>query len=227
MWTKERSGSGGRRLSSWARERRLAMWKRPSLWIAVVLTALVAAACLFIVTEDVPDFETTGEGDRWSFQGLSGNTVTIFVDTKDDGLDPVAFLIAPDGTVLAEGDDEVDCSITPVCGFACPLLEDVPLTVTGRTKSSCGILDFLESRTVWGESTICSLRFNRILSQSVSSRRGWSWMMGQPRFRPPSPRQSHSSANRTWTSRPHEKPRGQTATSPRGFFLCCQRGNRV
>lgn len=48
-----------------------------------------------------------GFSETWSFSGLSGDVVQVTVETTSGNLDPAAKLYAPDGTVIASGDDEV------------------------------------------------------------------------------------------------------------------------
>jgi len=77
------------------------------------------------------------QGDLWVFDGRAGDVIDIRLDTRDDNndstsnLDPILLLRRPDGSLLAAGDDEVDCSRPPVCGFRCPLLTGVALDQTG------------------------------------------------------------------------------------------------
>jgi hypothetical protein len=72
-------------------------------------------------------------GDLWTFNCPAGGTVSVSVDTKDDtdtgksNIDP--FLIVGDAKeALGLSDDNFECAIPPVCGFACP----------SRTATPCG-----------------------------------------------------------------------------------------
>jgi hypothetical protein len=70
-------------------------------------------------------------GDLWTFKCPEGGTVNASVDTKDDtdaaesDIDPVLLLVDGRGNLLAFGDDDVDCSYPPVCGFSCPSIAAV------------------------------------------------------------------------------------------------------
>jgi hypothetical protein len=65
-------------------------------------------------------------GDLWTFKCPKGGTVNVSVDTKDDtdaaqsDIDPVLLVVDGAGNLLAIGDDDVDCTYPPVCGFTCP-----------------------------------------------------------------------------------------------------------
>jgi hypothetical protein len=60
-----------------------------------------------------------------------GGTVNVSVDTKDDtdnaqsDIDPVLRVVDGAGNLLAFGDDDVECTYPPVCGFACPSVSAV------------------------------------------------------------------------------------------------------
>jgi hypothetical protein len=70
-------------------------------------------------------------GDLWTFKCPTGGTVNVAVDTKDNtddaeaDIDPVLLVVDGAGNLLAFGDDEVDCTYPPVCGFACPSVTEV------------------------------------------------------------------------------------------------------
>lgn len=65
-------------------------------------------------------------GDLWTFRCPRGGTVNVSVDTKDDtdngqsDIDPVLLVVDGRGNLLAFGDDDVQCTYPPVCGFSCP-----------------------------------------------------------------------------------------------------------
>lgn len=71
-------------------------------------------------------------GDLWTFECPEGGKITAAVDTKDDldaeesAIDPILEVLDGTGKVLASGDDEVDCTYPPSCGFACPQVQEVP-----------------------------------------------------------------------------------------------------
>jgi hypothetical protein len=70
-------------------------------------------------------------GDLWTFKCPKGGTVNVSVDTKDDtdaaqsDIDPVLLVVDGAGNLLAIGDDDVECTYPPVCGFACPSVSAV------------------------------------------------------------------------------------------------------
>jgi hypothetical protein len=79
----------------------------------------------------VPDQDPLG--DLWTFNCPAGGTVSVSVDTKDDtdtgksNIDP--FLIMGDAKgAFGFSDDNFECAIPPVCGFACP----------SQTATPCG-----------------------------------------------------------------------------------------
>ncbi|MDX2137856.1 MAG: hypothetical protein SF123_07145, partial [Chloroflexota bacterium] len=53
-----------------------------------------------------------GETRTYVFQGMAGQQVRIYVEATSGGLDPLAVLLAPDGTAIAQGDDS-DGSLNP------------------------------------------------------------------------------------------------------------------
>jgi hypothetical protein len=70
-------------------------------------------------------------GDLWTFKCPEGGSVDVSVDTKDDtdteesDIDPLLLVVDGEGNLLAVGDDEVECSYPPVCGFGCPAVTEV------------------------------------------------------------------------------------------------------
>ena len=71
-------------------------------------------------------FDEQPLGDLWTFVCPAGGTVTASVDTKDDqdngqaNIDPFLLLHSGSGRLIAFGNDDLDCSHLPVCGFRCP-----------------------------------------------------------------------------------------------------------
>lgn len=106
-------------------------------------TALAQEHSTRTVLQTVPTSDVTHpsgliQGDEWGFLGHAGDVVNFHVDTRDDkyegtsNLDPLAILIRPDGSVAIWGDDEAACSRPPVCGYACPWVENFRLDQTGH-----------------------------------------------------------------------------------------------
>ena len=91
-----------------------------------------------VPTSDVSHPSNLVQGDEWGFLGQAGDVITVQVDTRDDTyqgtskLDPFAILLRPDGSFATWSDDESACSRPPVCGFACPLIQNFTLDQTGR-----------------------------------------------------------------------------------------------
>jgi hypothetical protein len=71
-------------------------------------------------------------GDLWTFKCPEGGMITAAVDTKDDrdtgesNIDPILEVLDGTGSLLAVGDDEEACTYPPVCGFDCPMVQEVP-----------------------------------------------------------------------------------------------------
>lgn len=98
-----------------------------------------------------PDALDRPLGDMWTFLCPAGGKADLGVDTTTDtadgkaAIDPIAFVIDPNGTRIAIADDDTDCSIPPTCGFRCPRVHDVPcgdgglfsIVVRGTTGSGC------------------------------------------------------------------------------------------
>lgn len=103
--------------------------------------ALVLTPALAERLQNVPNSTSPGseliQGDEWTFSGLGGQQVRIRLDTRDDfgnftsGLDPVLVLKDANDNVIAFGDDEIACTVPPVCGTACPEI-NVTLPRFGR-----------------------------------------------------------------------------------------------
>jgi hypothetical protein len=106
-------------------------------------TPSLAAGQIVSRLQNVPNSTTVGsdlvQGDEWTFKGNAGAVVLIRLDTRDDTgrseslLDPVLVLKGPSGRVVSYNDDGFACSVTPVCGFACPEIR-VRLPVTGTYR---------------------------------------------------------------------------------------------
>lgn len=85
-------------------------------------------------------------GDLWTFECPEGGKITAAVDTKDDldtgesTIDPILEVLDGTGSLLAVADDEVDCTYPPVCGFACPQVQEVPCG--GANPHSLLVRDF-------------------------------------------------------------------------------------
>jgi hypothetical protein len=93
-----------------------------------------------VPTSDVEHPSGLIQGDEWAFVGNTGDLVAFEVDTRDDTnegtskLDALAILIRPDGTFAIWGDDNASCSRPPVCGYACPRVENFKLDQTGHWR---------------------------------------------------------------------------------------------
>lgn len=70
-------------------------------------------------------------GDLFLFTCPDGGAFRATVDTKDDldasasCLDPVVEIYDGAGDLIAVGDDQLECTYPPVCGFGCPEVEAV------------------------------------------------------------------------------------------------------
>ena len=71
-------------------------------------------------------------GDLWTFRCPKGASVSISADTKDDtdegeaDIRPVLILLDGAGNIIASsGENDVNCTYTPVCGGACPVIREV------------------------------------------------------------------------------------------------------
>ena len=96
-------------------------------------TATPRIASYPILTAD--DAITAQNYLTYPFQGLSGQRVLIQVTALSPELDPVAALLAPDGTILAEGDDS-DGSLNPAFEVTLPVTGTYLLRVNGYNASS-------------------------------------------------------------------------------------------
>ena len=99
----------------------------------------------FVETDTLPNGDFTSNvkmGDIWGFYVRRAGVFDITVDTREDsnrnfgpprirgsksGLDPAFVLVDANGNIMGEGDDEMTCTVTPECGWACPSLEQVEL----------------------------------------------------------------------------------------------------
>ncbi|GEM_PF-6946487 len=78
-------------------------------------------------------------GDEWTFSCPRGGSFEASVDTipneeGESGIDPVAYVLGPDGTFMAGGDDQNLCTATPMCGYACPALRRTQCTDGGTYR---------------------------------------------------------------------------------------------
>ncbi len=79
-------------------------------------------------------------GDMWTFKCPRHGSFSVSVDTRAPSvgatseLDPLIEVIAGNGDVVAIGDDELECTYEPVCGFACPQVTEVACG-SGETHS--------------------------------------------------------------------------------------------
>lgn len=87
--------------------------------------------------ESVPDNNNGSDlGDIYTFWGTAGQTITIKVDTVDNTgmgsstLDPIAFLVDPNGVLIAVSDNDTPCTVPQICGFSCPFIH-MPLPLDG------------------------------------------------------------------------------------------------
>ena len=77
-------------------------------------------------------------GDVWEVDVEEDGTFTLRVDTRDDNgnrtsnLDPIMFLLDEEGNIIAAADDNVACTRTQVCGFACPQIGPIALNEGDR-----------------------------------------------------------------------------------------------
>jgi hypothetical protein len=126
------------------------MRRQDTLWTAALailpLMAVVPSTSAEPISRSnwVPNFgqlNAEGEqplGDMWTFRCPRGGTVNVSVDTKDDtdagqsDIDPVLLVVDGAGSLLAFGDDDVDCTYPPVCGFSCPAVTAVACGSDGR-----------------------------------------------------------------------------------------------
>ena len=100
---------------------------------ATLLVALPATAVKVTREESLPPqlyAPASGDSisDLWTFQCPAGGSARIKVDTvpvsggaTSSPLDPI-FRVYLDTwpAIVASGDDEVSCTVAPVCGFSCP-----------------------------------------------------------------------------------------------------------
>jgi hypothetical protein len=68
-------------------------------------------------------------GDLWTFKCPRNGSVTISVDTIEDGavameskVDPALAVYDGAGNLLGSADDTQDCTYDPTCGFQCPAI---------------------------------------------------------------------------------------------------------
>lgn len=119
--------------------------------VAVLLLATVPAFAQIEVVRTgwIPsgDYELGAIGDMWSFTCPPKGSVSIFVDTHPDNgaanfpdstsnIDPVIEVVDGKGALLLTGeldpdrfvtaDEEEPCTFTPVCGWSCPKVVDLP-----------------------------------------------------------------------------------------------------
>ncbi|MBL8146868.1 MAG: hypothetical protein JNL34_10830 [Anaerolineae bacterium] len=66
------------------------------------------------------DILVPGEYRDYPFQGVAGERMRLRVVADDGAFDPVAVLIAPDGSVLAQADDSLDGSLNPALDIILP-----------------------------------------------------------------------------------------------------------
>jgi hypothetical protein len=71
----------------------------------------------------------------YPFQGFAGQHVGIQVIAISPELDPVAVLQAPDGTIIAQGDDSED-SLNPIFEAVLPVTGTYVLRVNGYNATS-------------------------------------------------------------------------------------------
>ncbi|MGD9264765.1 MAG: hypothetical protein PVJ71_03185 [Lysobacterales bacterium] len=106
------------------------MMKSAAALVLVVFAtyATTINATELVRMEDLPP--QTGSGsdvlvDVWTFHCPAGGSVTFSVDTvlvsdaTDTPLDPIAHLFLG-SSLIGFGDDEVPCTVGPVCGYYCP-----------------------------------------------------------------------------------------------------------
>jgi hypothetical protein len=123
----------------------------PTLAVVALMASPVSANQRVQRLQNVPNSTTSGseliQGDEWTFTGKRGQRVEIRIDTRDDfgnqtsGLDPVLILKDPSGRIIHYADDTTDCSVPPVCGYFCPILNvhlpaDGIYTVVARDYNS-------------------------------------------------------------------------------------------
>lgn len=70
---------------------------------------VLAPVAILTAHDNLPD----GEYREYPFQGMAGERLRLRASAEAGAFDPVAVLIAPDGSILAQADDSLDGSLNP------------------------------------------------------------------------------------------------------------------